>query len=77
MSIRINIDQLTFYRAGSDFLGLAWSAHVSGYKFKLGETYTIVRKDKSTYNVIAGPTSKGTTIIIEEDMYFMTEYANG
>jgi hypothetical protein len=77
MSIRIDIDSLIFYRAGSDFLGLAWSAHVSGFRFTRGGTYTIVRKDKSTYNVIAGPTSKGTTIIIEEDMYFMTDYANG
>lgn len=49
----IPITSLNFERAGSDFLGFAWSAHVTGYDFVKGKTYTITREDDTTYEVIA------------------------
>lgn len=42
---------LTFHRAGSDFLGHAWSCHVSGMKFVKGERYLIERPDGTTHVV--------------------------
>ena len=47
----IKQDTLTFHRAGSDFLGYAWSAHVTGFDFKQGERYTIEREDGTSHIV--------------------------
>ena len=48
-----NLDELEFDRAGSDFLGWAWSCHILGQDFIKGQTYTFVSSDGSSYQVIA------------------------
>lgn len=47
----IKQSDLTFHRAGSDYVGFAWSAHVTGFDFKRGERYLIERPDGSTHEV--------------------------
>ena len=53
MSKTYKIDEMDFVRAGSDFLGFAWSCHVAGQAFKMGEKYIFEREDGTTYPVWA------------------------
>lgn len=50
----IKQNDLNFHRAGSDFLGYAWSAHVSGpgmVEMSTGVRYLIERPDGTTHEV--------------------------
>ena len=48
---KINIADLEFIRAGSDYLGVAWSANVIGeHKFEMGVPVELIREDGSSYD---------------------------
>lgn len=75
---RININELEFHRAGSDYLGFVWSAHVTGYNFTLREPIDIIREDGSTY--AAWPVKKEKMngvmcfMIVDEDGAMMFDF---
>ena len=69
--MQINISELEFVRAGSDYLGMCWSANVTGYDFKLHECYEIIRNNGTSYNAypVKKQKMKGvmTFLIVDED----------
>lgn len=51
MSKTYKIDEMDFVRAGTDFLGHSWSAHIAGEDFKKFVWVTFERKDGTTFPV--------------------------
>lgn len=71
----LQTDSLKFNRAGTDYLRMAWSAHVVGLLEK-GKKYVFERPDKTTFDVIAVAIKNGETLVVAEDEIFATRYAH-
>ncbi len=65
---------LTFRRAGTDYLRMAWSAHIVG-RLEVGKKYIFERPDKTTFDVIAVSFKNDQTLVVAEDEIIMTRYA--
>lgn len=53
MTHRLKIEKLDVVRAGSDYLGVAWSIHVAHIDLVQGDKYELERPDGSTFDVWA------------------------
>lgn len=71
MSKALKIEDMDFVRAGTDFLGYGWSAHIAGVEFEAKESYEFERSDGTTFKVWAvhkeEMSGKMTWFVVDED----------
>ncbi len=71
----VKSNSLKFIRAGSDYLGYGWSAHVTGFTFQQSEHYLIERDDGTTFEVGAAGRDRIDGVwcwhIVDEDVCVM------
>ena len=74
----LKISELNFVRAGSDYLGFAWSAHIAGADLKKGTWYNMERPDGTTFKAVAVKRQRMdgqmTWMIVDEDGAFKYGY---